>query len=68
MVDDIHDTHRRFTELGLDPAPIESRPDIDHELFRVVEPAGQVITFYSSHAACKPVCDALVAYVDYRPE
>lgn len=55
MVDDLHATHRRFTELGLAPSPIEAVPKIDHELFRVREPAGHVITVYSSHVADRPV-------------
>jgi hypothetical protein len=55
MVDDLHATHERFTSLGLVPSPIEARPDIDHEIFTVNEPAGQVITFFSSHASGKPV-------------
>lgn len=55
MVDDLHATHRRFTAQGLAPSPIEARPAIDHEAFTVHEPAGHVITFFSSHAAGKPV-------------
>lgn len=55
MVDDLHATHRQFASLGLDPSPIETRPAIDHEVFTVREPAGQVITFFSSHASGKPI-------------
>lgn len=55
MVDDLHATHERFTTLGLVPSPIEARPAIDHEVFTVREPAGYVITFFSSHASGKPV-------------
>lgn len=55
MVDDLQATHRRFVSLGLAPTPIESLPEIDHTLFTVREPAGHVITFYSSHASGKPV-------------
>jgi predicted lactoylglutathione lyase len=55
MVDDIHATHRLFTTLGLNPSPIESRPAIDHEVFSVREPAGHLITFFSSHVSGKPV-------------
>ena len=55
MVDDLHATHRRFTELGLAPSAIEAVPKIDHELFRVREPAGHVITVYSSHVAGRAV-------------
>lgn len=55
MVDDLRATHERFKSLGLDPSPIEARPAIDHEIFTVREPAGHVITFFSSHASGKPV-------------
>ena len=55
MVDDLRETHRRFTELGLSPSKIEPRPHIDHEVFTVREPGGHVITFFSSHASGKPV-------------
>jgi hypothetical protein len=55
MVDDLHAAHRRFAALGLDPSPIEARPAIDHEVFTVREPAGNVITVFSSHASGKPV-------------
>ena len=55
MVDDLHATHQRFVTLGLAPSPIEARPQVDHQVFTVREPAGHVITFYSSHASGKPV-------------
>ena len=55
MVDDVHETHRRFASLGLAPSPIEARPAIDHQVFTVREPAGHVITFFSSHASGEPV-------------
>ncbi len=55
MVDDLHATHRHFASLGLAPTPIEAVPKIDHELFRVREPAGHVITFYSNHVSGGPV-------------
>ncbi len=55
MVDDLRDTHRRFTEMGLTPSPIESRHAIDHDVFAVREPAGHTITFFSSHGSGKPV-------------
>lgn len=55
MVDDLRATHRRYAALGLAPSAIEARPAIDHEVFRVREPAGHVITFFSSHASGKPV-------------
>lgn len=55
MVDDLQATHARLAALGLDPSPIEARPAIDHHVFTVREPAGHVITFFSSHASGKPV-------------
>jgi GNAT superfamily N-acetyltransferase len=55
MVDDLRSTHARFKAVGLDPSPIEARPAIDHEVFTLREPAGHVITFFSSHASGKPV-------------
>lgn len=55
MVDDLHGTHQQFMSLGLVPSPIEPRPAIDHEIFTVCEPAGHVITFFSSHASGKPI-------------
>ena len=55
MVDDLHATHQRFAAMGLVPSPIEARPAIDHEIFTVREPAGHVITFFSSHMTGKPV-------------
>ena len=54
MVDDLHETHQRFLSLGLAPSAIEARPAIDHEIFTVREPAGNVITFFSSHASGRP--------------
>lgn len=54
MVDDLHATHQRFASLGLAPSPIEAHPAVDHEVFTVREPAGHVITFFSSHASGKP--------------
>lgn len=55
MVDDLHATHQRFISQGLSPSPIAVRPAIDHEVFTVREPAGHVITFFSSHVSGKPV-------------
>jgi hypothetical protein len=54
MVDDLHATHEQFKSLGFEPSPIEARPAIDHEVFTVREPAGHIITFFSSHASGKP--------------
>lgn len=55
MVDDLWATHQRFTAIGLSPSPIEARPQIDHEVFTVQEPAGHVIAFFSSHISGEPV-------------
>jgi hypothetical protein len=55
MVDDLHATHARFAALGLAPSAIEAVPRIDHELFRVREPAGHTLTVYSDHVAGRPV-------------
>lgn len=55
LVDDIRATHAHFTALGLSPSPIEARPAIDHEVFTVREPAGHLITIFSSHVSGKPV-------------
>lgn len=54
MVDDLQATHARFTSLGLAPSAIEDRPAVHHQIFTVREPAGHVITFFSSHASGKP--------------
>ena len=51
MVEDLRATHQQFTSLGLAPTPIEALPSVDHELFRVREPAGHLITFYSNHVS-----------------
>ena len=55
MVDDLRATHQRLTASGLAPTPIEAMPSIDHEFFRIREPAGHLITFYSSHVSGNPV-------------
>jgi len=55
MVDDLRATHQRFNSLGLAPTPIEARPAIDHEVFTIREPAGHVITFFSSHVSGKAI-------------
>ena len=54
MVDDLEAVHARFLALGLAPSPIEDRPAVHHRVFSVREPAGHVITFFSSHASGKP--------------
>ena len=55
MVDDLYQAHRLFTSLGLQPTPIEAMPAISHELFTIQEPAGHVISVFSSHVAGRPV-------------
>lgn len=55
MVDDLHAVHQRFIALGFAPSPIETRQAIGHEVFTVREPAGHVITFFSSHVSGKPI-------------
>jgi catechol-2,3-dioxygenase len=55
MVEDLRATHLQFTSLGLAPTPIEVMSSIDHELFRVREPAGHLITFFSNHVSGNPV-------------
>jgi Glyoxalase/Bleomycin resistance protein/Dioxygenase superfamily len=55
MVDDLYATHQRFTSLGLSPSSIEARPAIGHETFTIREPAGHVLTIFSSHVSGKPV-------------
>jgi hypothetical protein len=55
MVEDLRATHQHFSSLGLAPSPIEAMSSVDHELFRVREPAGHLITFYSNHSSGKPV-------------
>jgi catechol 2,3-dioxygenase-like lactoylglutathione lyase family enzyme len=55
MVDDLHETHHRLSALGLAPSPIEARPAIGHEVFTLREPAGHLISVFSSHASGKPI-------------
>lgn len=55
MVEDLHATHKDFTSLGLAPTPIEAMPSVAHELFRVREPGGHLITFFSNHVSGNPV-------------
>jgi len=54
MVEDLNATHEQFVELGLEPTPIE-RVSPEHEGFKVREPAGHLITFYSNHVSGQPV-------------
>ena len=50
MVEDLHATRQHFIGLGLEPTAIES-VSFDHERFLLREPAGHLITFFSSHVA-----------------
>ena len=53
MVDDLEETHQKFADLGLAPSPIaEGRI---HRSFEIEEPAGNIITFNSSHVGEFPV-------------
>ena len=54
MVEDLHATHRRFTDLGMALTAIEPVPP-EHERFFVREPAGHKIAFFSNHVSGKPV-------------
>ena len=53
MVDDLDETHRRFTDIGLAPSPIVVGSI--HRSFTVEDPSGQQISFNSSHVSGKPV-------------
>jgi hypothetical protein len=50
MVEDLQATRQHLIGLGLAPTPIE-RASPDHERFLLREPAGHVITFFSSHVS-----------------
>lgn len=50
MVEDLHAAHADFVELGLNPTPIE-KISREHEGFKLTEPAGHTITFYSNHVS-----------------
>jgi hypothetical protein len=54
MVADLQATRQYFIEIGLEPTPIE-RASFDHERFSLREPAGHLITFFSSHVGGRPV-------------
>jgi catechol 2,3-dioxygenase-like lactoylglutathione lyase family enzyme len=54
MVEDLHAAHQHFTRLGLAPTPIETASS-DHERFLLREPAGHVLSIFSSHATGQPV-------------
>jgi hypothetical protein len=53
MVDDLEETHRLFTEIGLAPSPIVVGSI--HRSFTVEDPSEQQISFNSSHLSGKPV-------------
>ena len=53
MVDNLDDTHKHYTELGLEPGEIE-RGQI-HDSFELREPGGTAITFNSTHVGNLPV-------------
>jgi len=54
MVEDLHETHQGLMKVGLAPTPIE-RVSPEHEGFKLKEPAGHTITFYSNHVSGEPV-------------
>ena len=54
MVEDLSATRARFVELGLSPTPIE-RISPEHEGFKIRQPAGHTISFYSNHVSGQPV-------------
>jgi hypothetical protein len=54
MVEDLGGTRDHFIGLGLAPTPIE-RASPDHERFLLREPAGHLLTFFSSHVSGQPV-------------
>jgi hypothetical protein len=53
MVEDLDDTHKQYTELGIAPGEIE-RGQI-HDSFELREPGGTAITFNSTHVGDLPV-------------
>ena len=50
MVEDLQATHAHLALLGLAPSPIEPAM-AGHTCFKVREPAGHVITFFSNHVS-----------------
>ncbi len=54
MVEDLHETHETFVELGLKPTPIE-KLSREHDYFKVREPAGYLISIVSNHVSGQPV-------------
>jgi hypothetical protein len=53
IVDDISETHARYSELGLAPSPIQ--PGRIHSSFTVTDPSGYRITINSTHASDQPI-------------
>jgi hypothetical protein len=53
MVEDLEETHRLFSELGLRPSPIQA--GAIHRSFTVEDPSRQRISFNSNHVSGKPV-------------
>jgi len=54
MVEDLRSSHELFTELGLDPTPIE-KLSREHDYFKLRDPAGHVIWVVSNHVSGQPV-------------
>jgi len=48
MVEDLEATYAQFLEAGLAPTPIE-RFSREHNGFKLREPAGHTVKFYSNH-------------------
>jgi hypothetical protein len=55
MVDDLRQSHALFASLGLNPTAIEAMPKVGHERFKVQDPAGHIISVFSSHVEGRPV-------------
>jgi hypothetical protein len=55
MVDDLESSHASFAALGLKPTPIEAMPSVSHEVFKIEDPAGHVISVFSNHVEGRPV-------------
>ena len=51
MVDDLNAFRERVRAAGCEPGAIEHMPAMHHHRFTVREPAGNVLTFYSSHVS-----------------
>ncbi len=55
MVEDLRELRERLKALGHSPTNIEAIPSIDHEIFKVTEPGGNIITLFSGHISQFPV-------------